>query len=77
MIGKLLETEMGGIILSVVLGLGLSALFRQACKGNECIVINGPKSNDIKKFFYKIEDDCFKYTPYVTKCDGYENTTQE
>jgi hypothetical protein len=69
MIKKLLESEMGGIILSIILGLGLAALFKQACKGNDCIVVNGPKMSDVKKYYYKIDDDCFKYTPIATKCD--------
>jgi hypothetical protein len=69
MIKKLLESEMGCIILSIILGLGLAALFKQACKGNDCIVVNGPKMSDVKKYYYKIDDDCFKYTPIATKCD--------
>lgn len=69
MIKRLLETKVGQILLSIILGLGLAALFRQACKGNECLIVNGPKVNDVRKYFYKIDDDCFKYTPYATKCD--------
>jgi hypothetical protein len=69
MISKLINTRLGSIIFSVILGLGLAALFRQVCNGQDCLIINGPKFDDIKKYFYKIDDDCFKYTPYVTACD--------
>jgi hypothetical protein len=73
MISKFLNTEFGCIILSVILGLGLAALFRQACKGNNCLVVNGPKVSEIQKYYYKLDEDCFKYTPYVTKCDQESN----
>lgn len=72
MIKKLFESKYGAIIISVILGLGLAAVFKQVCKGDDCLVINGPNLTDMNKYFYKIDDDCFKYTPYVTKCDKKE-----
>ena len=68
MFQKVLETKMGSIILSIILGLGLAAAFRQVCKGNDCMVIQGPKVTDTSKYFYKIDEDCYQYTPYVTQC---------
>ena len=53
MISKLINTRLGSIIFSVILGLGLAALFRQVCNGQDCLIINGPKFDDIKKYFYK------------------------
>jgi hypothetical protein len=70
MISAFLKTNFGGILLSIILGLGLAALFRQACKGDNCIVVNGPKVSEVQKYYYKLDDDCFKYTPYATKCDN-------
>ena len=68
MIKKILGSRVGAILLSVILGLGLAAVFRQVCKGNDCVVIKGPSLEDVKKYYYKIDNDCFKYTPYVTQC---------
>lgn len=65
---KALNTPTGSIVVSVILGLGLAAIFRRACKGDRCIVIKGPMPADINKFVYKIEDDCYKYTPYAVHC---------
>ena len=62
---KLLDTPMGTIIMSVILGLGLAALFRKACGDKKCIVIKGPNSDEINKYYYKIHDDCYKYTHVV------------
>lgn len=68
MISQILENKIGQIILSVILGLGLAAVFRKVCKGNNCVVIEGPKVSETSKYFYKIDESCYKYTPYVTHC---------
>lgn len=70
MITDLLESKMGQILISIILGLGLATLFRKACKDNACVMIKGPNLKDVNKYYYKIENDCYKYTPYVTKCEG-------
>ena len=69
MIGHIFESKIGAIVISSILGLGLAAVFRQVCKGNECIVVKSPNLDDINKYYYKIDSDCFKYSPYVTTCD--------
>lgn len=68
MIKKTLSTPAGSIIISVLLGLGLAAMFKTACKDGKCIVIEGPKKEETDKFYYKINDDCYKYTTVATKC---------
>jgi hypothetical protein len=62
------KTESGVIILSILLGFGLATAFKKACKGNTCIVIKGPNLTEIRDMYYKIDDECYKYTPYATKC---------
>ena len=76
MIRDLLDKPLGRIILSIILGLGLAALFKQVCTGDDCLVIKGPKSKDLDKYYYKVEDDCFKYTPYEAPCDS-ESTSNK
>ena len=68
MLDKLLNTALGKIILSIILGLGLASLFRQVCKGGNCIIIKGPPITETSKYYYKVDDDCFKYTPVATEC---------
>jgi hypothetical protein len=67
-IGKILNSDLGGIIISVILGLGLAALFRKACDDNKCILIKGPDNDEITRNIYKINHDCFKYEPVFTEC---------
>ena len=68
MLTDVFKTHTGSIIISVVLGLGLATVFRRVCKGNHCIVVKSPRSADLAKYYYKIDDDCFKYEPYATQC---------
>ena len=70
MLMKMMENESMVIIVSIILGLGLASLFRQACKGNSCIIAKGPNVKEISKKVYKIDEKCYKYTPYATKCSS-------
>ena len=47
MITDLISSKEGKIIISCVWGLGLASLFRQVCKGRQCIVIEGPKPEEM------------------------------
>lgn len=67
-LNKIMNTEFGAITISVLLGLGLAALFRSACKDGKCVVIESPPAEDTDKYFYKIDSDCYKYTPVAAKC---------
>ena len=67
-LSRLFETEFGQIIVSIILGLGLAALFRKVCNGNSCVVIKGPDLNDVQKYYYKVDDKCYKYSAHVVKC---------
>ena len=68
-INDLLNSKSGSIIISIILGLGLAALFRQVCKDKQCIVIKGPNISETQKFYYKVDDKCYKYTPVIAECD--------
>ncbi len=67
MIKSIFESQLGCIIISLILGLGLAALFKKVCKG-DCVVIKAPNTSDVKNYYYKIDDDCYKYEPEVTTC---------
>ena len=59
MLQKFTSTSEGKIILSIaVWGLGLSALFRKACKGRNCIIIKGPKPEEMHNKIYEFDDKC-------------------
>ncbi len=68
MFSKLTSSREGIIILSIIWGLGLSALFRKVCKGRTCIVMRGPKPVEMHNKIYKFDNKCYKYTAANTQC---------
>jgi hypothetical protein len=68
MISNIMSTEFGSVIVSVVLGLGLASFFKKVCKDGRCVIIKGPPINEVNKNIYKINEECYKYTPFATKC---------
>lgn len=63
-----MNTEYGSVVISIVLGLGLASFFKKVCKDGRCIIIKGPPINEVNKNIYKINEECYKYTPFATKC---------
>ncbi len=68
LVKKVMTDGTGSIVISVLLGLGLAALFRKACNGNSCVVIKAPNLTEVSKYTYKLDTDCFKYRPQVVPC---------
>lgn len=60
-VNRLLNTPLGQIMISILLGLGLATLFRKACKGKNCIHFSGPIIDDINHKIYKYGDSCYQY----------------
>ena len=67
-IKKVLDNKFGSIAISILLGLGLAALFKTACKDGQCIVINGPPQAETERYYYKVDDTCYKYPPVASEC---------
>jgi hypothetical protein len=66
---RLLNTEQGKIIISVIWGLGLAFLFfKQTCKGDHCVVYSAPPANTHENIF-ALEDQCYQFVPYNVKCE--------
>lgn len=63
------STDQGKIILSIIWGMGLSVLFRRACKGRSCIIMKGPKPAEMNNKIYKFDDKCYKYSSMNTRCN--------
>lgn len=65
---KLIKTESGKYIISLLLGIGLASFFRYVCKDKDCLNFIGPPMNEIKDKVYKNGDKCYKYIPRATEC---------
>ena len=67
-ISRIMDSEIGINIISVILGLGLASLFRKVCRDKDCVVIKGPKLNSVKDKIFKFDDKCYQYEPVATTC---------
>jgi hypothetical protein len=68
-IKRLLNSEAGKIVISIILGLGLASLFRKVCVDKNCITFNGVVISDIEDKTYKHGESCYKYKAKTEKCD--------
>lgn len=68
-INRLLHTENGKTFMSILLGLGLAALFRASCKDNSCIVFRHPDVKNISNKTYKSGNKCYNYSLEQEKCN--------
>jgi hypothetical protein len=67
-VAKVLKNNFGSILISVILGLGLAAVFRRVCVGDSCVVVKAPSAKEVDEYVYKIDTSCYKYTPNVIPC---------
>ena len=66
---RLLETETGRIIVSIILGLGLATIFRKICTDGTCIDFHGVVVGDLDSKVYRHDDRCYKYRPQTATCN--------
>ena len=69
MFRDLLSSDEGKIIISCIWGLGLASLFRQVCKGRQCIVIEGPKPEEMDGKIFGFDGECYKYKSRNIRCN--------
>ena len=68
-IRRLIYSDFGRIVISILLGLGLATIFRKVCKDRKCLVFKSPKIDDVKGQVFKFDGKCYKYREEATKCD--------
>jgi hypothetical protein len=68
-LNKFVETDQGKIIMSILLGFGLATVFRETCKGKNCVIEKAPPLEEIEGKIYQEGDKCYKFTLKQTKCD--------
>lgn len=66
---KLLHSEVGKIMVSIILGLGLATLFRKACNGHKCYNFIGPEFDTIKNKQFKFNNKCYSYEQHAVSCN--------
>ena len=66
-LNNVMNTDTGQKLFSFLCGLGLTLVFQRVCKDN-CTMFYAPHQTDFVDKQFKVEDTCFVYQPYITKC---------
>ena len=53
---------------SLVLGIGLVALFKPGCKEGECSIQKAPPYDEVSKSTYQLGNKCYKFKPASVDC---------
>jgi len=72
-LGKFVHSYTGKIIMSLILGIGLATLFRSACKGKQCRIIEAPPIEEITDQTYMFDKECYKFEQSTVKCNYKKN----
>ena len=68
-IRRLIYSDVGKYIISILLGLGLATLFRKVCNDRNCMVFKAPELKKIKNQIFKFDGKCYKFNEKIAKCD--------
>tara|TARA_B100000902_G_C26745419_1_gene638210 strand:+ start:39 stop:284 length:246 start_codon:yes stop_codon:yes gene_type:complete len=66
---NMIYTDFGKYIISILLGIGLSSLFRKACKNRNCMDFKAPQLVELNEKKYKYDNKCYKLKSEAIKCD--------
>lgn len=66
---RLIYSDAGRYIISILLGLGLATLFRKVCNERNCIVFKGPKLDKVSDQVFKFKNKCYKFKENISSCD--------
>jgi hypothetical protein len=72
----ILRSNYGKLVISLILGFGLSTLFRKSCKDKECLKFEGPSLDKMKDQTYKHEDKCYQFNATSTVCTAKKRTVR-
>ena len=73
MLGNLLkavDTRVGRIVVSVILGVGLASIFRRVCNSRECLVFEAPPMEEVTKNTYRYNGKCYRFEESPVACSS-------
>ncbi len=56
------------VILGILWGIAVGLLFRAACYGRKCVIINAPKIEDVTTEIRKENGKCYRLVSTDTTC---------
>jgi hypothetical protein len=71
---RFVHSKAGKVLMSIILGLGLATIFRQACKGKRCRINLSPPIDELDENTYKINNKCYVFEKNSVSCDKNKRT---
>lgn len=68
MIWDLLKSKKFNFVFSFLIGLGLAAILRPACKGDQCLLMKAPPVHEVESTTYQLGSKCFQFNVESTDC---------
>ena len=65
---KFINDDRFNVFFSIMLGIGLVALFRPICSGAECNVTKAPVESDFDKHVYRMGGKCHEFKTQIIEC---------
>lgn len=65
---KMMKSEKGVFLFSIVLGLGIAGLFKMSCDSRSCIVYKAPDMTGKKQI--KVNGKCYDVSEELVDCGG-------
>lgn len=68
----LMTSPVGKIVLSCIWGFALALIFQKTCADGRCIVITGPRLDEVRDKIHNFgsENGCYRFQAYPIKCDS-------
>ena len=67
---RLIYGKYSPYIISIVLGIGLSCMFRKICTERNCLLYRAPPLEKILDKIYKYGDKCYTFKPNAQSCEA-------
>ena len=68
MIWDLLKSKKFNLVFSFLLGLGVAAILRTACKGDQCLLMKAPPVHEVESTTYQLGSKCFQFRVESKDC---------
>ena len=65
---KLINTQGGKYLISIVFGIGLACIFKKSCQTRNCLKFIAPDINEIKSNVYKYNNKCYTFSENAVSC---------
>lgn len=73
-IKKIMKTEKGIFLFSIILGLGIAGLFKMSCDSRSCIVYTAPDLTGKKQI--KVNNKCYRISEEMIDCEKVEESSK-